>query len=172
MSILDQEVKADIPLVKNRTMEIVVSLLFIGLASVFMIDCWSIGIGWIEGSGPASGSFPFFMSLFMAMASFVTLVQAMAGTDPDGEESFVGRTSMTRVLYLLAPTVAYVVAIEYLGIYVSSAIFITLFMIASRSHILKVLFVGIGTATALFLMFEVWFLVPLPKGPFEALIGY
>jgi hypothetical protein len=25
---------------------------------------------------------------------------------------------------------------------------------------------------ALFLLFEVWFLVPLPKGPFEKLIGY
>lgn len=172
MSILDQEVKSDVPLVKNRTMEIVVSLLFIALGSVFMMDSWRIGIGWIEGSGPASGSFPFFMSLFMAFASFITLCQAVIGKDPEGEETFVGRTSMTRVLYLLAPTIVYVFAIQYLGIYVSSAIFITLFMIASRSHILKVLFVGIGTATALFMMFEVWFLVPLPKGPFEALIGY
>jgi putative tricarboxylic transport membrane protein len=25
---------------------------------------------------------------------------------------------------------------------------------------------------ALFIIFEIWFLVPLPKGPFEAWLGY
>ena len=32
--------------------------------------------------------------------------------------------------------------------------------------------VGIGVPLALFLMFERWFLVPLPKGPLEALLGF
>jgi hypothetical protein len=32
--------------------------------------------------------------------------------------------------------------------------------------------VGLVIATALFLMFEVWFLVPLPKGPLEHWLGY
>lgn len=172
MTILDEEVKSDIPLVENRTMDIVVSLLFIALASVFMLDSWRIGIGWIEGSGPASGFFPFYVSAFMAFASVVNLYRSLNRTEPDGDETFVGRTSMKRVLYLMVPTLAYVASIQYLGIYVSSAIFITLFMIASKSHILKVLFIGVGVAIALFLMFEVWFLVPLPKGPLEALLGY
>lgn len=172
MSILDEEVKADEPLVNNRTMDIVVSLLFIALSSVFMIDSWRIGIGWIDGSGPASGFFPFYISAFMAGASVVNLYRAVSWIEPDGVETFVGHTSLKRVLFLMAPTIVYVAAIQYLGIYVSSAIFITLFMIASRSHILKVLFVGVGTAIALFLMFEVWFLVPLPKGPLEAFLGY
>jgi hypothetical protein len=30
----------------------------------------------------------------------------------------------------------------------------------------------VGIAVALFFTFEVWFLVPLPKGPVEALFGY
>jgi putative tricarboxylic transport membrane protein len=32
--------------------------------------------------------------------------------------------------------------------------------------------VGVGVPIALFLLFEVWFLVPLPKGPVEHLFGY
>jgi hypothetical protein len=32
--------------------------------------------------------------------------------------------------------------------------------------------VGIAAPLVLFLMFEQWFLVPLPKGPIEAMLGY
>jgi hypothetical protein len=35
----------------------------------------------------------------------------------------------------------------------------------------KVVAVSIGHSVALFLIFEVWFLVPLPKGPLERLLG-
>ncbi len=63
-------------------------------------------------------------------------------------------------------------AIQYLGIYVSSAIFITLFMIASRAAVWRAGLIGFGTALALFMMFEKWFLVPLPKGPVEAMLGF
>jgi putative tricarboxylic transport membrane protein len=32
--------------------------------------------------------------------------------------------------------------------------------------------VSIATMVVFFLMFEVWFKVPLPKGPIEALLGF
>jgi len=31
--------------------------------------------------------------------------------------------------------------------------------------------VSIGNSVAFFLIFEIWFKVPLPKGPLEALLG-
>jgi hypothetical protein len=31
--------------------------------------------------------------------------------------------------------------------------------------------VSVGAAVAIFFIFERWFLVPLPKGPIEALLG-
>jgi hypothetical protein len=36
----------------------------------------------------------------------------------------------------------------------------------------KIAAVSVGTMTAFFLMFEIWFKVPLPKGPIEALLGF
>ena len=36
----------------------------------------------------------------------------------------------------------------------------------------KILPVAILIPLALFVMFEIWFLVPLPKGPVEAMLGY
>ncbi len=45
-------------------------------------------------------------------------------------------------------------------------------MAFGRSGILKATGVGVGVSLALFFMFERWFLVPLPKGPLEAMLGY
>ena len=36
----------------------------------------------------------------------------------------------------------------------------------------KVVGVSVGVMTVFFLMFEVWFKVPLPKGPIENLLGF
>jgi hypothetical protein len=32
--------------------------------------------------------------------------------------------------------------------------------------------VGAGVSLATFPLFEIWFTIPLPKGPLEALLGY
>ena len=65
------------------------------------------------------------------------------------------------------------VEVPRLGIYVASAIFIFAFMIAvGRENPLKAIAVAITVPIALFFMFEKWFLVPLPKGPLEAWLGY
>lgn len=172
MSDPNQQAEAGRALVTNRTMDIAVAFLFMALAILFMVDCVRIGFGWTEGQGPASGFFPFYISLFMTLASLANLQRAVTRTEPDGDDGFVTRTGLSRVLFVLIPTAAFVFAIQYLGIYVSAAIFVTLFMIASRGPVWRAALVGIGTGLALFMMFEKWFLVPLPKGPLEMMLGF
>jgi hypothetical protein len=172
MSKPNEDAEVSATLVTNRTMDISVALVFIALAGLFMYDCARIGFGWVDGQGPAGGFFPFYISVFMILASLANLQRAVTRAEPDGDEVFVTRKSMMRVLFVLVPTALYVAAIQYLGIYVSSAIFITLFMIVSRAAIWRAGLVGMGTALALFMMFERWFLVPLPKGPLEAMLGF
>jgi len=74
---------------------------------------------------------------------------------------------------VLLPSILYVLAIQYLGIYVASALFIGVFMWwQGKFRLIKILPVSLGVAVALFLMFEIWFQVALPKGPLEAMFGY
>jgi hypothetical protein len=74
---------------------------------------------------------------------------------------------------VLLPAFAYVALIQFLGIYVASAIFIAAFMVfVGGDNPLMAIAVGTGVPIALFFMFEKWFLVPLPKGPLEAMLGY
>ena len=74
---------------------------------------------------------------------------------------------------MLAPTVGFVVLIEFLGIYVAAAIFISFFMVwLGRYSLIKAIPVGVAVPAALFWLFEIMFLIPLPKGPLEAALGY
>jgi hypothetical protein len=59
-----------------------------------------------------------------------------------------------------------------LGIYVPSIVFIAVFMVwLGKYKWLKTLVVSVCTVAVFFVMFEVWFKVPLPKGPLEAALG-
>ena len=86
---------------------------------------------------------------------------------------FVPSLASVAVMVVLVPTIAFVFAIKFVGIYVASAVFIGAFMRAmDRFGWVKTVVISVGTSAALFWMFELQFLVPLPKGPLEAMFGY
>lgn len=160
-------------LVSIRTMDIVVAIVLLALSAVVIFDSARLGIHWQENEGPASGYFPFYIALILATASMVNLVGAVLRRDPAGNDSFVSRQAFGRVLAVLVPAIVYVGLVQYLGIYVASALFIAFFMVfVGRDSVVRAIAVGVCVPIALFFMFEIWFLVPLPKGPLEAWLGY
>jgi len=161
------EERNDEPLISIRTMEIVVALLFIAAAAVVISDSIRVGIGWRENEGPRAGYFPFYIGVIMAAASLVNLVRALQDRTA-GARAFTGRRAFRQVLAVLIPLLVYVAAVALIGFYVSSAVYVALFMMYfGKYSILKGALVGIGMSAVFFLMFEVWFLVPLPKAPWE-----
>ena len=159
------------PLLSNRTADVFVALLLLGGCAIVIYDSTRIGFGWREGEGPAPGYFPFYIAMVLGGASIINLIGALRGSGRG--EIFVSLRPFGRVLAVLIPSIAYVALIQYLGIYVASAIFILAFMVViGRENPLKGLAVSVAVPVALFLLFEKWFLVPLPKGPLEAWLGY
>jgi putative tricarboxylic transport membrane protein len=175
-------------LLSNRSMEIVVALLLLGGCAIVLYDSVRIGFGWREGEGPAPGYFPFWVAVILGISSLINLWGALRGRGAG--EIFVSARPFGRVLAVLIPSVVYVALIggfsfgpvealgiplevPALGIYVASAIFIFGFMILiGRENPIKALGVSVLVPVMLFFMFERWFLVPLPKGPLEAWLGY
>ena len=71
-------------------------------------------------------------------------------------------------MLVVVPATIYAFAVGYIGIYLSSAIFIGWFMRWLGKYAwTTVLPVAIGMPVAVYLIFEKWFLVALPKGPIE-----
>ena len=155
--------------VSTRVMELVVAGAFMALAVLIMWDNWRIGARWEDG--PQAGYFPFRVGAIMFIASAVTFVVNLRARTTSS--NFVERSQLKQVLQVLVPTAIFVAAIGVLGIYVAAALFITFFMWwLGRYPIYRILPIAILIPIVLFFMFEVWFLVPLPKGPLEEALGY
>ncbi len=159
--------------VSYRTMNIVVAVALMAVATVVMISSYRLGAGWAKDVGPDSGYFPFYIAVIMFVASGVTLIQNLLSRRPEGRAGFITRAQLKMVLQVVAPMLVFVVLSIYIGIYISTFLFLGFFMIwHGRYPIRKTLPVAILVPVVLFIVFEIWFLVPLPKGPFEAWLGY
>lgn len=173
-----QDDDASPALVTNRTMELVVALLFLVASAIVITDSWRLGVAWKANEGPAPGYFPFYIGLAMAVASLINLIRALPRARSPLGTTFVSRDAFKRVVAVLVPAIVYValvgglrigsLEVPGLGIYAASAAFIVFFMIAfGGASLLASIATGVGVALALLVMFEVLFLTPLPKNPFD-----
>jgi putative tricarboxylic transport membrane protein len=150
--------------------DVVVALLFVAVGALVSVDSYRIGAGWAE-DGPQAGYFPFYVGLMLIASGLITAVLSLR-RDAKWHRIFATREELRRVFDVLLPTAIYVVAIFLLGIYLSSALFIGWFMVRHGGFRAPItLAVAIGVPLLFFLLFERWFLVPLPKGPIEQMLG-
>ena len=145
-------------------------MLFFLAGAIVVFDSVRLGARWAE-DGPQAGYFPFYVGLLVCLSAAVNFLMALVNRRDAGRD-FVELDKLKLVLAVLVPAAVYVAAISWVGIYVSSAVFIAFFMRwLGKYPWWKVAVVSVGTMVAFFLIFEVWFLVPLPKGPLENLLG-
>lgn len=153
----------------HRSVEIGVAAACGLFAILVMAGSLQVGIDWgVEG--PRSGFFPFYVGLIILIASGLNLFQAaMAGR---ADKLFAEWSQLGSVLKVVIPTTIYVFTLPYLGIYITSALLIGSFMKWLGNYAWgKTLGVAIGVPVVTYVMFEKWFLVPLPKGPLENWLG-
>jgi hypothetical protein len=140
----------------------------LGLIAIF--GSLRVGIGW-AAEGPQAGFFPFYVGLMVVISSAINLASLVTGGVRD--KTFAEWAQLKQVMSVVIPTAVYVALVPSLGIYVSSALLIAAFMKwFGRYSWTLVIAVSVGVSVLTFFMFELWFLVPLPKGPVESLLGY
>jgi len=167
------DVQESATLAKNHSVDAVVAVLIFVFGVVLTVAAWRLGARWTS-DGPGAGYFPFYIGLILCIASAGILYQAVVSKNRD-TRAFVDREQFVRVLSVFVPAIFYVLAIVFVGIYIASAIYIAVFMIVLgkyprvKSVVLSVIIVAV-----FFLMFEVWFKVPLYKGSLDPLrfLGY
>jgi putative tricarboxylic transport membrane protein len=153
-----------------RAAEIVTAGGFFAIGAIVIFDSLRLGMGWKE-DGPQAGYFPFYVGAIICVSALANLVSALLAA-MKSNPAFVERGQLKLVLSVLVPTAAYVGLIGWIGIYVASALFVALFMRWLGKYVWwKVAAVSVGNSVVFFLIFEVWFLIPLPKGPLEASLG-
>ena len=151
--------------------ELAVAAIIFALGALVAYDSYRLGSSWAS-DGPQSGYFPFYIGLFTCICGAVVFAQGLLRLKTD-QQVFVTLSQLKQVLVILLPSTVYVLGVQLIGIYVSSALFIALFMrIAGKYSWIRSVAVGAGVSVSAFVMFEIWFKIPLPKGPLESLLGY
>ena len=152
-----------------RTANLVTASLLGLLAAVVVADAVRLGIGW-GSDGPKSGFFPFWLGVLMAVACAIIISQSLRQSPA---QPFVTREQAEPVLKVLLPAVAMVIAMQWIGLYVAGALYIAVCMRWFGRHSWPaVVGCAVGVTVVTFLIFEKWFLVPMPKGPLETWLGY
>jgi len=152
-----------------RAAEFVTASVLMLLGGVVLFDAVRLGFGW-GPDGPRSGFFPFWLALIMVIVCGVIIAQAARGGQG---KRFVSREQLGSVLTVLWPAVAFVGLVRFVGLYVAAALYMGVYMRwVGRHSWVKVVAIALGIPIASFLIFEKWFLVPMPKGPLEHWLGY
>jgi putative tricarboxylic transport membrane protein len=152
-----------------RVADLLTASLLMLLGGVVVYDATRLGIGW-GTDGPKSGFFPFWLGvLLLAMCGGLLIQAALRGES----RPFSTRKQLGPVLKVLWPAVAMVVLMQWVGLYVASAFYTGFYMRwIGRHSWLAVFALSVGVPVAAFIVFEKWFLVPMPKGPLETWLGY
>jgi putative tricarboxylic transport membrane protein len=158
--------------IATRWAELVVALLFVLAGAIVISDSIRVGITWAE-DGPRAGYFPFYIGCLLAFAGAYVTVETLLRWNRLRGVTFVSGDRLQPVLLMLLPTIGFVILVAWLGIYVAAFVYVGGFMLWQGKYgWLPSVAVSAGLPIVLFLVFEKWFLVPLPKGPVEHWLGY
>jgi len=154
-----------------RNAEIVNSTILLLISALVIYEAKRLGFGWgLEG--PQSGFFIFWLGLGLGGCSLITLFHNLAGA-ARSSEPFVHHEGLVSVLKVLLPAAALVAALPWIGFYLGSPLYIGLYMRwIGRFGWKSVVLASLLIPTVIFLVFEKWLLVLLPKGILENVLVF
>ena len=152
-----------------RAADLTTAALLMAVGALVVRDSLRLGVGW-GTDGPKSGFFPFWLAVVLLACCLGIIVGTLRRAD---RAPFVARRALGPVLTVLWPAIAAVLLMQFVGLYVASALYMGFYMRwIGRNSWLAVVAVSVGFSVSTFLVFETWFLVPMPKGPLETWLGY
>lgn len=152
-----------------RLADLLTAAVLMTVGGVVVYDALRLGIGWgLEG--PKGGFLPFWLAVALMVICAAIFVQAARRP---GGPPFVTPARLRPVLAVLAPAAAMVALTQLIGLYVAAGLYLGFYMRwIGRHSWLVIAAVAIGVPVVSFIVFERWFLVPMPKGPLEDWMGY
>ena len=158
------------PALRYKAAEVAVAAFVFVLGAIVIVESLRLGARW-AGEGPQPGYFPFYLGVIICASSAINVLRALRIREADNK-TFVEVGQLKLVLSVLVPSSVFAVLVGWLGIYVSAVIYVAFFMRWLGKYVWwKLIAVSLGNSTVFYLIFEVWFKIPLPKGPLEALLG-
>src|SRR5689334_5302602 len=148
-----------------RAADIIAASLLSALGLLVLGEAVRLGFRW-GPDGPQSGFFPFWLSVILIGHTLTIIVRALRRR---AEKPFVTAGQLRSVLTVAVPAAAMVLVTQFFGLYIASALYLAFYVrwVGRHSWFIAVA-LAVCVPVVTFVVFERWFLVPLPKGPVEA----
>ena len=155
-----------------RRAEILCAAALLIVAGVVAREAIRLEIGWGE-IGPKGGFFPFWLAVLLGSSSLVTLIRAVFEGNKQAAEPFLSRERLGLVLTVLVPIALVVPLIEIAGLYLTAFLYLLVYIWWNgRKSWVVIGAISLLFPLAIYLIFERWFLIPMPKGLLEAYLPF
>ncbi|MBI2364351.1 MAG: tripartite tricarboxylate transporter TctB family protein [Deltaproteobacteria bacterium] len=109
--------------------------------------------------------FPFWLAILLAASSLSVIIKALLSREEQSQKPFLTWERTRSVLTVLVPLALVVPLIETVGFYLTAFLYLFLYIWwTGRQPWLTTVAVSVLFPTLIYLIFERWFLIPLPKG--------
>ena len=155
-------------MISGRSLEAATALITGAFGAAVVVSSLDNGIGW-SAAGVDAGTFPFIVGLIILSGSIFNLVQGWL----HARAIILRPSELKRLAALFIPAVVYVGVIPLVGNYLASAAYV--FGALAWHKRGSFIFSGvaaIGTAVALYLIFELTFQISLPRGWLGDALGF
>lgn len=156
--------------IRRHTMELCTAAGIGILAALVVYASLQLKVGW-SATGPESGYFPLRIGLLLLAVSLGLFVQAARG-GKEHQGKFADGEQLARSVAVFVPTLIFVAAMPFLGCYVATLLYL-LYMARAMGRFswLRAGSIAVIATALFFAVFEIWFQVPLVKGPLESWLG-
>jgi len=155
-------------MVSGRSLEAATALITGAFGAAVVVSSLDNGIGW-SAAGVESGTFPFIIGLVILAGSLFNLVQGWL----QARAVILGPSELRRLGLLFVPAAVFVGLIPLIGMYPASAFYVFGALAwHKRGSLLLPALAAIGSALALYLIFELTFQISLPRGALGTIIGF
>ena len=149
-----------------RKGEMITSGLFILLSVIVIMECFRLGFGWEEMSGPQAGMVPFYLALLMLGCSAYIFFLAWKEEKKEDDTFFINKQGMTEAIKIAATSLLFSILIVYTGVYFAMLIFAPIFVRWLGKHNWPtVIMFTIGIVLVIYFGMEVGLKIPLPRSP-------
>lgn len=155
-----------------RTAELLVAIVLAIMSAGIMWKSTELNIGWVSGSGPGGGAWPFWLAAGMLGTCIWTIVRWFRRVTPQSRstEVFMTRDTMAIIGPIVVGLVLLMVGTHTIGMYLSVFLFMIAFVrFLGRHSWVTAIALAVGAPVVMFVLFEWALTTSLPKGISEPL---
>jgi putative tricarboxylic transport membrane protein len=136
--------------------------------AIVMFDSVRLGFRWQPGFGPGAGYLPFYLALGILVCTGISIVRQsiqLSKVGIVGDKPLIMEGGLKPILWVLLPSTAMVMLTQIIGLHFAAVVFLLFYMrVVGEIGWVECLLVSILFPIGMYLVFDRFFLIPLPDG--------